>query len=30
MVTCFTFILDTKVTKKIRYEDMELYDGGDK
>jgi hypothetical protein len=22
MVTCFTYILDTKITKKIRYEDM--------
>ena len=22
MITCFTFILDTKVVKKIRYEDM--------
>ncbi len=22
MVTCFTFILDTKITKKIRFEDM--------
>ena len=22
MITCFTFILDTKITKKIRFEDM--------
>ena len=22
MITCFTFVLDTKVVKKIRYEDM--------
>jgi len=22
MITCFTYILDTKITKKIRYEDM--------
>jgi hypothetical protein len=29
MITGYTFVLDSKIVKKIRFEDMELYDGGD-